>query len=457
MKLWGGRFSEDQNEFMKQFNDSFRFDQRLYMADIQGSLVYAEALHSIGLLTSAEKATIQEGLKKIEAEFDAGQFESKTGDEDIHTAVERRLSELIGEAAGKLHTGRSRNDQVALDLRLYVMQEIGRTIGLLEALQHKIIAKAEIHRDVLMPGFTHLQPAQPILFSHWLMSFFWMFERDKARLNDAMARTAVSPLGSGALAGNPFPIDRAKIAEELGMASASMNSLDAVSDRDFVAEFLFASSLIAVHISHFAEDVILFSNPAFNYLQIGQAYSTGSSLMPQKRNPDSMELARAKTGRIISALVNLLIVLKGLPSTYNKDLQEDKEALFDSVDNLTLTLTVVAGVVDSLLVFPDKMLAHLNEAMLATDLADYLVGRGVPFREAHHKIGEVIRYAEENNTSLSEIPLPVLKNIAPQFEEDIHKVFNFMQAVCKKDGAGGTAPQALASQIKAAKELLRPK
>jgi len=457
MKLWGGRFSEDQNELMKQFNDSFRFDQRLYAADIQGSLVYAEALQSIGLISSAERTAIQEGLKKIEAEFDVGQFESKTGDEDIHTAVERRLSELIGEAAGKLHTGRSRNDQVALDLRLYVMQEIGRTIGLLGALQHNIIAKAEAHSDVLMPGFTHLQPAQPILFSHWLMSFFWMFERDKARLNDALARTAVSPLGSGALAGNPFPIDRTKIAEELGMASISMNSLDAVSDRDFVAEFLFASSMIAVHISHFSEDIVLFSNPAFNYLQIGQAYSTGSSLMPQKRNPDSMELARAKTGRIISALVNLLIVLKGLPSTYNKDLQEDKEALFDSVDNLTLTLTVVAGVVDSLLVFPDKMLAHLNEAMLATDLADYLVGRGLPFREAHHKIGEVIRYAEENNTSLSEIPLPVLKNIAPQFEEDIHKVFNFMQAVCKKDGVGGTAPQALANQIKAAKELLKPK
>jgi len=457
MKLWGGRFSENQSDLMKQFNDSFRFDQRLYAVDIQGSLAYAEALHLIGLITSTERDSIQRGLEKIKNEFDAGQFEAKASDEDIHTAVERRLSELIGEAAGKLHTGRSRNDQVAVDLRLYVLGEIGQTISLLETLQNKIIAKAEAHMDVLMPGFTHLQPAQPILFSHWLMSFFWMFERDKARLNDALERTSVSPLGSGALAGNPFHIDREKIAKELGMASVSMNSLDAVSDRDFVAEFLFALSLIAVHTSHFAEDIILFSNPAFNYLQIGQAYSTGSSLMPQKRNPDSMELARAKTGRIISALVNILIVLKGLPSTYNKDLQEDKEALFDSVDNLTLTLSVVAGVVDSLVVFPEKMLAHLNEAMLATDLADYLVDRGLPFREAHHKIGEVIRYAEENNTPLSEIPLPVLKSIAPQFEEDIQKVFDFTQAICKKDGVGGTAPQALKSQIKAAKEKLGSK
>ncbi len=454
MKLWGGRFSQDQSGLMKQFNDSFRFDQRLYAVDIQGSLAYAEALHLAGLLTNVELTSIQEGLEKVKVEFDAGQFETKAGDEDIHTAVERRLSELIGETAGKLHTGRSRNDQVAVDMRLYIMKEIGETISLLEALQHKIIAKAEAHIKVLMPGFTHLQPAQPILFSHWLMSFFWMFERDKARLKDALARTAVSPLGSGALAGNPFPIDRAKIAEELGMTSISMNSLDAVSDRDFVAEFLFALSLIAVHISHFAEDIILFSNPAFNYLQIGEAYSTGSSLMPQKRNPDSMELARGKTGRIISALVNLLIVLKGLPSTYNKDMQEDKEALFDSVDNLTLTLSVVTGVVDSLVVFPEKMMAHLNEAMLATDMADYLVDCGVPFREAHHKIGEVIRYSEENNIPLSEIPLGVLQNIAPQFEEDIHKIFNFMQAINKKDGVGGTAPQAVSNQIEVAKEKL---
>lgn len=455
MKLWGGRFSEDQSDLMKQFNDSFRFDQRLYAVDIQGSLAYAEALHLIGLITGAELTSIHSGLMKIKTEFDEGKFEAIADDEDIHTAVERRLFELIGKTAGKLHTGRSRNDQIAVDLRLYVMQEIECTISLLVKLQQAIIAKAEAHINVLMPGFTHFQPAQPILFSHWLMSFFWMFERDKDRLKDALERTAISPLGSGALAGNPFDIDREMIAEKLGMASISMNSIDAVSDRDFIVEFLFASSLIAVHISHFAEDIILFSNPAFNYLKIGQAYSTGSSLMPQKRNPDSMELARGKTGRIISALMNLLIVLKGLPSTYNKDLQEDKESLFDSVDNLTLTLSVVIGVVDSLDIFPEQMLAHLNETMLATDMADYLVDHGVPFREAHQMIGEVIRYAEENSIPLSEISLEVLKNIAPQFGKDTQNIFDFMQSINKKDGIGGTGPQAVKKQIELAKEKLK--
>ncbi|MEN8240606.1 MAG: argininosuccinate lyase [Chloroflexota bacterium] len=454
MKLWGGRYSEDQSDLMKQFNDSFRFDKRLYAADIQGSLAYAEALHLAGLLSGEERTSIQQGLEQIKDEFDAGEFEAKTGDEDIHTAIERRLFELVGKPAGKLHTGRSRNDQVAIDLRLYVMQEIEQIISLLESLQHKIIAKAEAHANVLMPGFTHLQPAQPILFSHWLMSFFWMFERDKARLKDARARTAVSPLGSGALAGNPFGIDRVKIAKELGMDGISMNSLDAVSDRDFVAEFLFVNSLIAVHISHFAEDIILFSNPAFNYLQIGEAYTTGSSLMPQKRNPDSMELARGKTGRVISSLVNLLIVLKGLPSTYNKDLQEDKEALFDSVDNLALTLSVVVGVVESLVVFSEKMQSHLSEAMLATDMADYLVDQGVPFREAHHKIGEVIRYSEENKIPLSKIPISILKTITPRFEENFKRTFDFKQAIDRKDSIGGTAPEAVFKQIEMAKEKL---
>lgn len=455
MKLWGGSFSEDQSNLMKQFNDSFRFDQRLYAVDIQGSLAYAEALHLIGLISETERTSIQSGLTKIKTEFDEGQFKTIPDDEDIHTAVERRLTELIGETAGKLHTGRSRNDQVAVDLRLYLMQEIKRITSLLVALQHAIIKKAETHIDVLMPGFTHFQPAQPILFSHWLMSFFWKFERDKDRLLDTLKRTAISPLGSGAIAGNPYAIDRLKISEELEMDSVSMNSLDAVSDRDFVAEFLFASSLIAVHISHIAEDIILFSNPAFNYFQIGQAYSTGSSLMPQKRNPDSMELARGKTGRIISALINMLIVLKGLPSTYNKDLQEDKEPLFDSIDNLSLTLSVVTGVVESLVIFPENMLAHLNDTMLATDMADYLVDHGIPFREAHQITGEVVRYAEDNNLPLSEIPLEILKNIAPQFDEDIIHVFDFTQSITKKDVVGGTAPNALKKQLKLAKAKLK--
>lgn len=454
MKLWGGRFTGEQNELMKQFNDSFKFDRRLYAVDIQGSQAYASALHAVGLLSAQELASLRSGLHIIKDEFDTGKFERNFGDEDIHTAVERRLTELIGDAAGKLHTGRSRNDQVALDMRLYCMNEISKTVSLLETLQHSLIAQAEANLSFMMPGFTHLQPAQPILFSHWMMSFFWMFERDRARLNDALKRTAVSPLGAGALAGSPFGIDREKIAAELGMAAIFMNSMDAVSDRDFVAEFLFTLSMIAVHISHLAEDIVLFSNPAFKYLQIGEAFSTGSSLMPQKRNPDAMELARGKTGRVISSLFNVLIVLKGLPSTYNKDLQEDKQALFDSVDTTEMVLSIIAGVINSIEVFPENMLAQLTEEMLATDIADYLVEHGVPFREAHQKVGEVIKFAEEKDISLSEIPVSALNHISSKFDADVHKIFDFMRAISKKDSVGGTAPQAVKKQIEMAKEKL---
>jgi argininosuccinate lyase len=454
MKLWGGRFREEQSAVMNQFNNSFRFDQRLYKADIVGSQVYAGALNLAGLISNAEYGNIQQGLERIKDEFDAGEFEHQAGDEDIHTAVERRLTELTGSVAGKLHTGRSRNDQVAVDLRLYVMQEIDLIILLIESLQRQIIGKAKEHLEVLMPGFTHLQPAQPILFSHWIMRYFWMLERDKTRLRDALKSTAVSPLGSGALAGNPFNVDREKMAQELGMSGVTQNSLDAVSDRDFAVEFLFALSLISVHISQFSEDLILFSNPAFGYIQIGDGFSTGSSLMPQKRNPDSMELSRGKAGRIISSLVNLLIMLKGLPSSYNKDLQEDKEAIFDSVDNLSMILSVVAGVVDSLIIFPDNMAAHLREDMLATDMADYLVARGVPFREAHHKIGEVIQYKEEHKIPLTETPLDVLQNIAPQFDKDIYQIFDYQQSIQNKNGIGGTAPKAVTKQINLAEGIL---
>ncbi|HKJ27012.1 MAG TPA: argininosuccinate lyase [Anaerolineales bacterium] len=454
MKMWGGRFTKEQSEVMKQFNDSFRFDQRLYEVDIRGSKTYADALAYAGLLTKDENAQIQIGLEQVRQEFAGGVFQAQTEDEDIHTAVERRLRELIGPPAGKLHTGRSRNDQVALDLRLYVLEQIERFLDLIAHLQRQLVAQSEAHFGIIMPGFTHLQPAQPILFSHWLMSFFWMFERDKDRLLDVRKRTAVSPLGAGALAGNPFGIDRYMLSDSLGMDQVSNNSLDAVSDRDFSAEFLFVLSLSAVHISHLAEDLILFCNPALGFLQIGEAYSTGSSLMPQKRNPDSMELARGKAGRVIAALMNLLVVLKGLPSTYNKDLQEDKEPLFDAVDNFSLTLSVVGGVIESLTVFPENMAAQLNEGMLATDMAEYLVRRGLPFREAHHVVGEVIRYAEAHNLSLSDVPLSALKKITPQFEEDVVQVFEYKQSVNRKTSIGGTAPQAVAEQIELAKKKL---
>lgn len=455
MKLWGGRFTKDLDEAMKKFNDSFDFDQRLYAVDIQGSLAYASELHQIGLLTQDDFTKIKKGLDQIKKEFDEGKFEPSPLDEDIHTAIERRLTDIIGESAGKLHTGRSRNDQVALDLRLYVMKVIDQIDEALSGLQHTIIEKAEEYPEIIMPGYTHLQPAQPVLFSHWLMSYFWMFDRDKARLTDCRSRTAVSPLGAGALAGNPFPIDRSRIAENLGMDGITMNSMDAVSDRDFVVEFLFAAAMIGIHISRLAEDLIIFSSPPYGYISIDETFTTGSSLMPQKRNPDSLELARGKTGRVISNLMTLLIVLKGIPSTYNKDLQEDKEALFDSVDTIFLTLPVISGVINTLIPHPEKMEANLDEAMLATDMADYLVEKGIPFRDAHHIVGEVVRLTEERKVQLSALPLPDLKKISSHFEADIKDIFNFQRSVNNRNTPGGTAPEAVAQQIAQAKKKLK--
>ncbi len=454
MKLWGGRFSGKQDELMRKFNDSFCFDQRLYAVDIQGSIAYANALSNAGLLHKDELANIVKGLLSIKKEFDQGLFEPGFEDEDIHTAIERRLTELIGEAAGKLHTGRSRNDQVALDLRLYAIIVIEQVRDALTALQTAIIKKAEVNLEIIMPGYTHLQPAQPILFSHWLMSYFWMFDRDRERLTDCKRRAAVSPLGAGALAGNPFLIDRTQLAEELGMPAVTMNSMDAVSDRDFVAELLFTIAMISIHISRLAEDVIIYSNPSFGYLSIDEMYTTGSSLMPQKRNPDSLELARGKTGRAISSLVNLLVILKGLPSTYNKDLQEDKEPLFDSADTILLTLPVITGVVETMKPHPDLMAANLDETMLATDMADYLVEQGLPFRQAHQIVGEVVRLAEERQVGFSTLPLQDLQTISAYFGPDVKEIFDYQRSVSKRRGIGGTASETVVQQIAVAKQKI---
>lgn len=454
MKLWGGRFQNEIDPLMRQFNDSFRFDRRLYAVDIQGSLAYAAALARVGLLTKPELEDITQGLEVVLKEFDAGEFMVADGDEDIHTAVERRLTELIGPAAGKLHTGRSRNDQVAVDLRLYMMAIIAQVSTALTGLQSAIVTQAEAHLHILMPGFTHLQRAQPILFSHWLMSYFWMFERDQKRLADNLKRTTQSPLGAGALAGNPFGVDRQLIADDLGMRGIMLNSLDAVSDRDFVAEFLFIGALLSVHISRLAEDLIIYSNPSFGYIHLDETYATGSSLMPQKRNPDALELARGKTGRMIGALITLLTVLKGLPSTYNKDMQEDKEALFDAVDTLALTVPILTGVVETLIPNEARMTADLDESMLATDIADYLVLRGLPFREAHHVTGQVIQLAEQERINLSALSLAQLQAISSYFQADIEQVFDFQQSVEQRNSMGGTAPEAVRQQIVQAKEVM---
>jgi argininosuccinate lyase len=454
MGLWGGRFSEPSDDDLKALNDSMRFDRRMYREDILGSIAYARAIAAVGVITSEEADAIIGGLQVVLAEFEGGTFEQKPDDEDIHTAVERRLTELIGAAGGKLHTGRSRNDQVATDFRLWVMNAINDVDEAIAALQTALVEQAEGHLHTLMPGYTHLQPAQPISLAHWLMSFFWMLARDRERLADTKRRVGVMPLGSGALTGTPLPIDRRAIADELGFHSYSQNSLDGVSDRDYVAEFLFTLALMGTHLSRLAEDVIIYSNPLFGYITLNDRYSTGSSLMPQKRNADPMELARGKTGRLIGHLAGFLTTLKGLPSAYNKDLQEDKEALFDAVDTVHLVLPVVTAIIRTLQVNPEKMRAALDEEMLATELADYLVRKGLPFRQAHHAIGAVVRYASSSGLKFSQIPLDKLQEISPLFDTDVSTIFDFDAAVARRAAPGGTAPEAVRQQIAEAHKWL---
>jgi len=454
MTLWGGRFSGETDKVMRRFSDSIGFDLRLFGADIEGSIAYAAALQRAGILTSAEKDSLVEGLLAVRAEFEAGTFEVQASDEDIHTAVERRLGELAGPVAGKLHTGRSRNDQVATDLRLYLLGEMALLKQALSALQAAIVDKAGAHLDVIMPGYTHLQPAQPLLFSHWLLSAFWKLQRDQDRLAGVRERTSVLPLGAGALAGNPFGLDRQALAADLGFKRIAENSVDAVADRDFVVEFLGWAALVQVHLSSLAEDLILWSSHEFGFVELDEAYATGSSLMPQKKNPDSLELLRGKSGRMLGHLVGLLTVLKGLPSTYNKDLQEDKEAVFDALDTLSIELVVATGAIRTLKIHPGRMAAALDPSMLATDLADYLVRRGIPFRQAHHLAGAAVQRAEALGLSLPELDLAEYQAIHPAFEADVSDVFDFQRSVEMRDTSGGTAPAAVRAQIKEATAIL---
>ncbi|MEA3239311.1 MAG: argininosuccinate lyase [Candidatus Bipolaricaulota bacterium] len=454
MTLWGGRFSGEPDAVMRQLNDSFRFDQRLYRADIQGSAAYAAALQKAGVIEPDEKDQLVDGLQLVQAEFDDGAFQERPGDEDIHTAVERRLEEVVGPVAGKLHTGRSRNDQVATDIRLYLLDEIATLGTQLKELEAVIVDKAEEEIDVIMPGYTHMQHAQPILFSHWLLSHFWKIERDLERLSAVATGASVLPLGAGAIAGNPFGIDREWLSGELGFSGVSENSVDAVNDRDYIVEFLAWAALVQVHLSQLAEDLILWSSHEFGFVELDDAYSTGSSLMPQKKNPDVLELMRGKSGRMTGHLVGLLMALKGLPSTYNKDLQEDKEALFDAIDTLELELPVATGVISTLRLHKERIFAALDDGMLATDIADYLVGKGVPFRRSHHLVGEVVKRAEERNCSLRELPFSEYQHIDPIFSKDVYEVFDFARSVAARSGRGGTAPSAVHVQIEKAKTSL---
>ncbi len=454
-QLWGGRFAALNSADMHAFNDSFRFDVRLAQVDIAGSIAWAGALERAGLISSSELEELLQGLNQVRQEFSSGRFVAQEGDEDIHTAVERRLRELAGPVALKLHTGRSRNDQVATDFRLFCIDAARRLCDGLRGLQAALVDQADLHADSLMPGYTHLQRAQPITFGHWCLAYVEMFQRDYDRLDNAISRMRILPLGCGALAGNSLGIERERLTEALDEFDAvAGNSLDAVSDRDFVAELLFVAALTGTHLSRLAEDLILYSSSEFGFVTLADEYSTGSSLMPQKKNPDSMELLRGKSGRLVGNLVTILTVLKGLPMTYNKDMQEDKEPVFDSVDTLSLSLRVATAAIATMQANPERMAAALDSAMLATDLADELVRMGVPFREAHGKVGQLVRRAEELGTSLAELSLAEYQAVQPDIDEQIYRVFDFAQSVNRKDSTGGTAPQRVVEQVERWRNLL---
>ncbi|KAK6166579.1 hypothetical protein SNE40_023235 [Patella caerulea] len=446
-KLWGGRFTGGTDPIMEKFNASISYDKRMWKADIEGSQAYVKAIEKVGLVTSEERQSIYDGLSTIKKEWESGNFVIKAGDEDIHTANERRLKELIGTAAGKLHTGRSRNDQVATDMRLWLKDSLKTLTNLISQFISVFIKRASVEIEVLMPGYTHLQRAQPIRWSHWLLSYAWMLQRDLQRYDELSKRTAILPLGSGALAGNPFGVDRGFLARELNLLDVTGNSLDAVSDRDFIVEFLFVSSLLSTHLSRWAEDLILYCTKEFSFITLSDAYSTGSSLMPQKKNADSLELIRGKSGRLFGNCAGFMMTLKGVPSTYNKDLQEDKTAMFDTYDTLTGIIQVAIGALSTLTIHPDAMTAALSPDMLATDLAYYLVRKGVPFREAHGLAGGCVALAEKKGCPMPKLTVEDFKTIHPLFDADVNLVWNYQNSVDQYTATGGTAKQSVLIQI----------
>ncbi|KAJ2065181.1 argininosuccinate lyase [Coemansia sp. S146] len=453
-KLWGGRFSGETDPLMEAFNESIHFDRRMYAADIRGSQAYAKALCRQGILTADEQQALDSGLAAVLAEWQAGKFEIRSGDEDIHTANERRLGEIVGAVAGKLHTGRSRNDQVATDMRLWLRDEVEALLGFMRELVGALVERAQRDVDVLMPGYTHLQRAQPIRWSHFLLSYAFWFQQDAQRLEQFLPRLNQLPLGSGALAGNPFQVDREWLAQELGFSSVAPNSLYGTSDRDFVAEFLFHGSLTMIHISRLAEDLIIYSTAEFGFVQLADAYSTGSSLMPQKKNPDSLELLRGKSGRVFGDMTGFMMTYKGLPITYNLVMQEDKEPMFDAVDTLTGSLQITTAVIATLRINADKMKQCLTGDMLATDLAEYLVRKGVPFRQTHHISGAAVKMAEDRGCQISDLSVSDLKTLHESFEDDVLLVWNFEKSVDNRSSIGGTSRVTVQAQIDHLKQWL---
>ncbi len=449
-RLWGGRFEGQPSPEMDLLNRSLPIDRRMWREDIAGSRAWAAALAEAGVIDKDEAATLREGLVRVGAVlsgWSATEWENAP-DEDIHSLVERLLRQEVGAVAGKLHTGRSRNDQVATDSRLWAMAAVQRIDAMIGAVIGRLVDQAERNAETAMPSYTHLQRAQPISAAQWLLAHAWALSRDRARLRDALRRVSVLPLGSGAIAGCPFPINREKLRDNLGFSDISPNSIDAVADRDWIAELLFVFATTGVHLSRLGEDLILFSSAEFGFVRLSDAYSTGSSLMPQKRNPDSMELARGKAGRLIGSLNSILVLLKGLPTGYNKDLQEDKESLFDAVDTLEALLPAVAGTIETMVVNAERCAAAIDASMMATDVADALVRLGVPFREAHERVGALVRAAEEAGVPLSELPRARFLEIAPELEgTDIDQLFDPRRSIAAREAAGGTGPASIQQQI----------
>lgn len=454
--MWGGRFAAGPDAIMEAINASISFDKRLYAQDIRGSRAHAAMLAAQGILTHTDAEAIREGLLTVLSEIEAGDFPFSTALEDIHMNVEARLKVLIGEPAGRLHTARSRNDQVATDFRLWVRDQADAAIASLTALMQVLVTQAEVHADWVMPGFTHLQTAQPVTFGHHMMAYVEMFARDRSRFADARARMNECPLGAAALAGTGFPIDRFATATELGFDRPMANSLDAVSDRDFALEFLSAAAICAVHMSRLAEELVIWSSAQFRFVAMSDKWSTGSSIMPQKRNPDAAELIRAKIGRVLGAAVALFTVMKGLPLAYSKDMQEDKEQVFDAADTLMLALAAMTGMIGDLTVNRAKLeAAAANGFSTATDLADWLVrAAGLPFRDAHHVTGTLVAMAEKKGCDLPELSLAEMQSVHPAITADVFGVLGVHNSVASRQSYGGTAPDQVRAQVARWKALL---
>ncbi|MBL1276844.1 MAG: argininosuccinate lyase [Ectothiorhodospiraceae bacterium] len=451
-KPWGGRFTEPTDAFVEAFTASVTFDKRLYAHDIAGSIAHATMLAKIGVLTANERDAIKTGLEAIRTEIEKGEFQWSIAREDVHMNIEARLIDIIGDVGKKLHTGRSRNDQVATDMRLYLRDEMKTIVAELSRLQTALVTLAEQEADTIMPGFTHLQTAQPVTFGHHLLAWFENLKRDHGRLIDCAKRVNVMPLGAAALAGTSYPIDRAYTAELLGFDAPTENSLDAVSDRDFVIEFVSAAALLMVHLSRFSEELILWASAQFNFIELGDSFCTGSSIMPQKKNPDVPELIRGKTGRITGNLMSLLMLMKGQPLAYNKDNQEDKEPLFDTVDNLRASLRVFADMIPAITAKHDNMREAARRGFsTATDLADYLVRQGVAFRDAHEVVGKAVRLGVDTERDLAEMSLQELQGFSDKIGQDVFDVLTLDGSVSARDHLGGTAP----AQVRAAAQRAR--